>query len=290
MNGVAASAAGTTSTTTGSDRPDRDPHRLRRSAVDQPRPGLAASVLTIQSETLANAVCGAPGSGGPYTTATVDHRHQRPGADAGLLLRLHAHRHRPGRQHREHQHHGHRRRARASRTSRARTAAPPSGKPEAGDTISVTFNTPLDPSTVPATGTITLCNNLAGCSASTHTLITISGLSSSAGFNVANGLREERLQPDRRRHVHPERRSPDRDVHDHRHSRREREDRRHDVDVQLRTLDDAARPERERRQRDLRHPDGAHALLIHPQGRDGLLRRPVTRTRRQRPPLNFLPT
>ena len=60
------------------------------------------------------------------------------------------------------------------------------GKPEAGDTISVTFNTPLDPSTVPATGSITLCSNVAGCSASTHTLITINGLSSTAGFDIAN--------------------------------------------------------------------------------------------------------
>ena len=35
------------------------------------RSGLESSVLTIQSETYANGVCGSPGSGGAYTTATV---------------------------------------------------------------------------------------------------------------------------------------------------------------------------------------------------------------------------
>ena len=43
-------------------------------------------MLTIQSETYTNGTCGSPGSGGAYTTATVDHRHDQPGDREWLLL------------------------------------------------------------------------------------------------------------------------------------------------------------------------------------------------------------
>ena len=53
------------------------------------------------------------------------------------------------------------------------------GLANSGDTISVTFNQALNPSSVPASGTLTLT------ASSGITTITISGLSTAAGFTVA---------------------------------------------------------------------------------------------------------
>jgi len=53
------------------------------------------------------------------------------------------------------------------------------GLANSGDTISLTFNQALTPSSIPASGTITLTAN------SSITTITISGLTAAAGFTVA---------------------------------------------------------------------------------------------------------
>ena len=183
VNGAAASGVGTSSTATGtsvtiSTRTDYT------EALSTGQSGLASSILTIQSETLSNAVCGAAGSGGPYTTAAVVIGTSGPSLTLGFCYVYTLT--------------GTDQVGNAASISTTVIAAAPGvtnftsanggatvGRAEAGDTISVTFNTAINPSTVPATGTITLCNNVAGCSISTHTLITISGLSSSTGFNVA---------------------------------------------------------------------------------------------------------
>jgi Chitobiase/beta-hexosaminidase C-terminal domain len=184
VNGAVASAGGSSSTATGtsvtiSTRTDY------AESLTTSQSGLAASTLTIQSEALSNAVCGAPGSGGPYATAAVISGTGGPSLTLGFCYVYTLT--------------GTDQVGNAAAVSTTVMAALPGvtnftsanggatvGKAEPGDTISVTFNTPLNPSSVPATGTITLCNNLAGCSTSTHTLITISGLSSTTGFNVPN--------------------------------------------------------------------------------------------------------
>jgi hypothetical protein len=70
VNGTAASAGGSTSTSTStvfaiSARTD---YSEAQSATQS---GLASSTLTVQSETLTGNVCGAPGSGGEYTSPTT---------------------------------------------------------------------------------------------------------------------------------------------------------------------------------------------------------------------------
>ena len=261
VNGTVATAGGSTSTSTGSTvtLARTDYAETQTTAAS----GLAASTLTIRSETLINAVCGAPGSGGPFTTPTVITGTSGPTLTLGFCyVYALTGTDQVGNT--------------ASLTTTVIAATPgvtnftstnggaTLGHADPGDTVSVTFNTPLDPNSVPATGTITLCNNLAGCSTSTHTLITISGLSSSAGFNVPKVLEKSGFSQTVAGSFTLSADHLTVTFADHRHPRREREDRRHDVDVQLRTLDDAARPERERRQRDLRHPDRAHALLMYP--------------------------
>lgn len=185
VNGTVATAGGSTSTSTGSSvtLARTDYAETQTTAAS----GLAASTLTIRSETLSNAVCGAPGSGGPFTTPTAITGTSGPTLTLGFCyVYTLTGTDQVGNT--------------ASLTTTVIAATPgvtnftstnggaTLGHADPGDTVSVTFNTPLDPSSVPATGTITLCNNLAGCSTSTHTLITISGLSSSAGFNVPKVL------------------------------------------------------------------------------------------------------
>jgi hypothetical protein len=70
VNGTAASLGGSTSTSTstGFTIGSRTEYTETQSASQS---GLASSVLTIQSETFSNGVCGAPGSGGPYESATT---------------------------------------------------------------------------------------------------------------------------------------------------------------------------------------------------------------------------
>jgi hypothetical protein len=70
VNGTAASAGGSTSTSTeaGFAIGSRTDYGETQSASQS---GLASSTLTIQSETLTGNTCGAPGSGGKYTSATT---------------------------------------------------------------------------------------------------------------------------------------------------------------------------------------------------------------------------
>ena len=73
----------------------------------------------------------------------------------------------------------------------AANGGPTVGKPEAGDTIEASPSTPRSTSEhrCPGDGVDhVLCNNVAGCSASTHTLITINGLSSTTGFDISNAF------------------------------------------------------------------------------------------------------
>jgi hypothetical protein len=70
VNGTAAGAGGTTSssTTTGFAIGSRTDYKETQSSSQS---GLASSTLTVQSATLAKNSCGAPGSGGAYTSPTV---------------------------------------------------------------------------------------------------------------------------------------------------------------------------------------------------------------------------
>jgi hypothetical protein len=70
VNGKAASAGGSTGTSNSTSYTigTRSDFKETQSSSQS---GLASSTLTIQSETLAKNSCGAPGSGGPYASATV---------------------------------------------------------------------------------------------------------------------------------------------------------------------------------------------------------------------------
>jgi hypothetical protein len=70
VNGTAASAGGSTSTSTSTSFAigSRADYAEAQSASQS---GLASSMLTIQSETLTGNTCGAPGSGGAYTSPTT---------------------------------------------------------------------------------------------------------------------------------------------------------------------------------------------------------------------------
>ncbi|HTX32521.1 MAG TPA: hypothetical protein VMD09_14150 [Solirubrobacteraceae bacterium] len=81
VNGTAASAAGSTSQISNSTNFTIG---SRTDYSDGGGSGLKSSVLTVQSESLAGTTCGAPGSGGPFTTATtVTGTTQPPGIVAG---------------------------------------------------------------------------------------------------------------------------------------------------------------------------------------------------------------
>ena len=66
VNGTAAASGGSTSSTTSTSFPIN-----ARTDYTDSGSGLASSALTVQSETFTNNACGAPGSGGPFTTATT---------------------------------------------------------------------------------------------------------------------------------------------------------------------------------------------------------------------------
>jgi hypothetical protein len=79
VNGTAANAAGTssTATTTGFTIGTRTNYTETQSATQS---GLASSTLTVQSETLTGGnTCGAPGSGGPFTSPTTITGTTQPG-------------------------------------------------------------------------------------------------------------------------------------------------------------------------------------------------------------------
>jgi hypothetical protein len=83
VNGVAASAAGSTSQTTSTafaigSRADY------AEAQSSSQSGLASSTLTIQSETLTANTCGSAGSGGPYTSATTVTGTSNPSIETGF--------------------------------------------------------------------------------------------------------------------------------------------------------------------------------------------------------------
>jgi hypothetical protein len=65
VNGTTATASGSTSTASGTGFAINSRTDYTDSTV-----GIASSVLTVQSETLSGNTCGAPGSGGPFTTPT----------------------------------------------------------------------------------------------------------------------------------------------------------------------------------------------------------------------------
>jgi hypothetical protein len=83
VNGTAASAGGSTSTSTetGFAIGSRTDYSETQSASQS---GLASSTLTIQSETLTGNVCGAPGSGGPYTSPTTISGTTQPTIETGF--------------------------------------------------------------------------------------------------------------------------------------------------------------------------------------------------------------
>ena len=66
VNGTAASSGGTTSTTTSTNFTI-----AARTDYTDSASGILSSVLTVRSATLTSNVCGAPGSGGPFTSATT---------------------------------------------------------------------------------------------------------------------------------------------------------------------------------------------------------------------------
>jgi hypothetical protein len=82
-NGMAASAGGSTSSTTstGFAINSRTDYSEAQSATAS---GLASSTLTIQSATLTAGTCGAAGSGGPYTTAATITGTTNPAITAGF--------------------------------------------------------------------------------------------------------------------------------------------------------------------------------------------------------------
>jgi hypothetical protein len=79
VNGTAASGAGSTSTSTSTGFTIES-----RADYTDSGSGLASSVLTIQSETFSNNVCGAPGSGGAYTSPTTIGRTTNPAIETGF--------------------------------------------------------------------------------------------------------------------------------------------------------------------------------------------------------------
>ncbi|HEY5662125.1 MAG TPA: hypothetical protein VIR59_15180, partial [Gaiellaceae bacterium] len=66
VNGTAANTSGTTSSTTNPSFAINS-----RTNYTDAGSGIGSSALTVQSETLTGASCGAPGSGGPYTSPTT---------------------------------------------------------------------------------------------------------------------------------------------------------------------------------------------------------------------------
>jgi 6-phosphogluconolactonase (cycloisomerase 2 family) len=70
VNGTTASGGGSTSTSTSTSFPidSRSDYAETPSATQS---GLQSSTLTVQSETLTGSTCGAPGSGGPFTSPTT---------------------------------------------------------------------------------------------------------------------------------------------------------------------------------------------------------------------------
>jgi hypothetical protein len=82
VNGTAATSGGSSSSTSSTSFSinSRTNYAETLSATQS---GLSSSVLTIQSETLTGSTCGAPGSGGPYTTATTISGTTNPSITAG---------------------------------------------------------------------------------------------------------------------------------------------------------------------------------------------------------------
>ncbi len=66
VNSAAATSGGSTSTTTSTSFAINS-----RTDYTDSGSGLASSILTVQSETLTGTTCGAPGSGGPFTSPTT---------------------------------------------------------------------------------------------------------------------------------------------------------------------------------------------------------------------------
>ncbi len=87
VDGAAASAGGSSSSTTSAGFPING--RTDFSEVQSAsQSGLHASTLTVQSETLTGTTCGAPGSGGPFTTpVTITGTTQPPGIVTGACYR-----------------------------------------------------------------------------------------------------------------------------------------------------------------------------------------------------------
>jgi hypothetical protein len=71
VNGTAASGAGSTSSATNSTSFTIGARTDFTEAQSASQSGLQSSALTVQSESLSGSTCGAPGSAGPFTTATT---------------------------------------------------------------------------------------------------------------------------------------------------------------------------------------------------------------------------
>ncbi len=265
VNGVAASAVGTTSSTLATTVPIA----TRTDYIEAPSTSASGRRVLGAHRSVRDAGerrLRRPRLGRAVRDGRGHHRHHEPGPDAGLLLRLHAHRHRPGRQRREHQHH--RRRPRSRRHQHHEHERRPDGGQARGRRHDQRhLQHPARPEHRPRDGV-------------DHALqqpLRLLGVDAHADHDQRpqlgrrlrhrEQLRDERVQPDRRGHVHPERRSPDRHVHDHRHARCEREEGGDNRQGHLRPEPGAGRPRRRCRSRQL-HDAGRDHLVLDEDVRD----------------------